>query len=97
MFLQFDTAGRDSLGVAKLEAQSYTPQMAARLVGATWGVSAVHMRMTYAEHFQAYFPEGHETLPVSEYNLRYAEEPNSEGNRRLRMIAPYLDDVMRDR
>ena len=83
--------------LCKLEAQSYSPQMAAKLVEATSGVAAIHQRITYAEHFQAYFPDVQEFLPVSEHNLRLAEELNETGNKRLRMIAPYLDEVVNDR
>mgnify|MGYP006281899601 CR=1 FL=1 len=76
-----------------LEAQHYTPQMAAKLVEATSGLAAVHTRVAYAEHFQPYFPETYRTLPVSDYNLRLAKETYREGADRLRLIAPYIDSV----
>jgi len=76
-----------------LDAQNYTPHMAAKLVEAASGVAGVHQRVAYAESFQAYFPQVHDTLPVSEHGLKLAEEFYSEGVRRLRLIAPYVDGV----
>ena len=79
--------------LAKLTAQHYTLQMAAKVVEATSGLNAVHRKVTYAEHFQPHFPEVYEHLPVSDHNLRLARELYEQGARRLRLIAPYVEGV----
>ena len=83
--------------LSKLDAQNYTPQMAAKLVEATGGMAAVHQCVTYAEHFQAFYPQVYRHLPVSDYNLKRSRELDRDATRRLHLIVPYVDDVLKDR
>ena len=83
--------------LSMLDAQNYTPQLAAKVVEATGGMAAVHGRVAYTEQFQAFFPEVYEFLPVSEHNLKVSRELSRDGNRRIHFIAPYLDEVEKDR
>jgi hypothetical protein len=80
-----------------LNAQNYTPQLAAKVVEATGGMAAVHQRVAYTEQFQPFFPEVYHHLPVSDHNLRLSEELSAEGNSRVHFLAPYVDEVMEDR
>ena len=79
--------------LARLKAQHYTLQMAAKVVEATSGLDAVHRKVTYAEHFQPHFPDVQEHLPVSDHNLALARDLYEQAYRRLRLIAPYVDGV----
>ena len=83
--------------LSKLDAQNYTPQMAAKLVEATSGIAAVHRRVTYSEQFQPYFPEVYDCLPVSEHNLRTARELYRDSCARLHLTVPYMAEVESDR
>jgi len=83
--------------LSKLEAQNYTPQMAAKVVEATGGMPALHRRVAYTEQFQSFFPEVYKHLPVSGHNLELARKLYSESSRDIRFIAPYVGEVMDDR
>jgi len=83
--------------LSKLDAQNYTPQMAAKVVEATGGMPAVHQRVAYTEQFQPFFPEVHRHLPVSDHNLNLSKKLYRETARDIRFIAPYVDEVMDDR
>lgn len=80
-----------------LDSQNYTLEMAAKLVEVTSGVASIHQRVAYAEQFQPYFPEVHDTLPVCRHHLQVAEELYRDGARRLRFTAPWVPGVRGDR
>jgi len=89
--------GKKVKALSKLDAQNYTPQMAAKVVEATGAMAAVHQRVAYTEQFQPFYPEVYHHLPVSEHNLRLSRELSRDGDRRIHFVAPYLDEVMKDR
>ena len=83
--------------LSRLDAQHYTPQMAAKVVEATGGMAAVHQCVAYTEQFQPFYPEVYLHLPVSEHNLRLSQELYKDASRRINFVTPYLEDVIKDR
>jgi LmbE family N-acetylglucosaminyl deacetylase len=82
---------------AQLSAQYIDLPLAAKITEAcSGGEAAIHSRVAYAEGFQAWKPEVHAKLPISEHNRKLSEGSWQDALSQLRFIAPYVAGVADD-